>query len=141
MTSPLVFWSWAEAEGVMLEGEELLKKVQVDIKRNREEVSNWQGAVLHNMRVALVWVLGSRLPRYVVQMSLLILAVTMAIRPHVGVLLAAAYLILFWSLILASAIVLDVRVMLYLRKHQPRDEVEPYPSAPATQFVAAKIED
>jgi hypothetical protein len=122
MTSPLLFGSWAEAEAVMLEGSQLLEEIEVDDEKAEKDAPAWQAKLLHNLRVALVWVLGARAPRYAVQVSLLVLVVAMAIRPHVGILLAAMTLILLWSFVIASATVLDVHVMLRLRKQQPRAE-------------------
>jgi hypothetical protein len=122
MASPLLFGSWAEAEAVMLEGSQLLEKMEVRDERTDEQLPRWQAKLLHNLRVALVWVLGARVPRYAVQVSLLGLVVAMVLRPHVAILLAAMTLILLWSFVIASATVLDVRVMLRLRKQQPRAE-------------------
>jgi len=126
MTSPfnLLFTSWSRAEAVLAEGVQILERIQVGAGNGvvSKEVPSWQIALLHNLRVGLVWVLGARLPRYVVQMSLLILALSMAIQPHMGILLVAASLILVWSLVIAAGTVLEVRIMLRLRKQQPRME-------------------
>src|SRR3546814_206069 len=92
MTSPLLFASWADVKIVTLEGLKLLGNIQIG-GGGEGDLPAWQATLLFNLRVALVWVLGARLPRYAVQMSLLILAVAMAIQPHVAILLVAASLI------------------------------------------------
>ena len=111
----------------MLEGKNLLDAIhtraeQATIGQTATidgTMGNLELALQHNLRVALVWVLGARLPRYLVQVTLLLLIVVMAIAPHMEVLIVATCIIFLWSLVYACASLLEVRLMLRLLKEQP----------------------
>src|SRR3546814_231297 len=135
MTSPLLFGGWAEAEAVMLEGKHLLDAIhdRAESARNRRksaqpeqseatkqvDANDWESRLQHGLRVAFVWILGARLPRYVVQMVLFLLVLTMVLDPRMEIMVSAACIILLWSVIYAFATLLDVRLMLRLRMEQP----------------------
>jgi hypothetical protein len=119
MTSPLLFKSWKEAEAVMLEGRALLNMYSVDDKPDGHSRTSELGCVSgfeHNLLVMLVWIFGARLPQYCVNVLVLLLAASTAVKPLLEVLVLAVCILFPWALLSALAMVLDVTTMLSLRK-------------------------
>lgn len=128
MMSPLYFETWEAAEDVTRECERLLEKLYQQDPRNSQPAVTcfhdewWQSwlRVEHEIRVCLVWVLGARLPRYVMNMILIGLAIIVGVRPYAEVFKTAFAILLPWAIIQSLAAVFDVHLMLRLRKQRPR---------------------
>lgn len=119
MISPLLFWSWKDAEHVYMEGKHIM--VELHQLPAQSSTSIW-ARMEHGLCVLLVWLLGARLPRYMMNVALLGIAILLGIRPSLELFLLAVVVLLPWALILALGSVLDVTLMLRLRKQRPRYE-------------------